>query len=257
MSYGDSCSRTASGSPCASASTGWRSSSTGGRLLVFGALLLLGVGVARSKGPRDVRRPRPGRAACSSSASRDRADGCELAQRGIPRHEPAGDEGRRPPQQALGRQLAREDQRRGARPEPLRAHVRLRRSRHRHGDRGDGRQVPDAARVIAFKKEILNQKHDLEFEQMRPPVCPPLRAARRHRPAPPPWGSQAATATVPAGGAAPAAALPSPCARPAGPRTMTPAEVTQTLAGLADLRDRGAITPEEYEAKKADLLGRL
>jgi len=41
------------------------------------------------------------------------------------------------------------------------------------------------------------------------------------------------------------------------PRSMTPAEVTQTLAGLADLRDRGAITPEEFEAKKADLLGRL
>ena len=34
-------------------------------------------------------------------------------------------------------------------------------------------------------------------------------------------------------------------------------EVTQTLARLADLRDRGAITPEEYEAKKAELLGRL
>jgi hypothetical protein len=26
---------------------------------------------------------------------------------------------------------------------------------------------------------------------------------------------------------------------------------------LADLRDRGAITPEEYEHKKADLLSRL
>ena len=26
---------------------------------------------------------------------------------------------------------------------------------------------------------------------------------------------------------------------------------------LADLRDRGAITPEEYEAKKAELLDRL
>ena len=34
-----------------------------------------------------------------------------------------------------------------------------------------------------------------------------------------------------------------------------PDEVTRTLANLADLRDRGAITPEEYEAKKADLLG--
>jgi hypothetical protein len=33
--------------------------------------------------------------------------------------------------------------------------------------------------------------------------------------------------------------------------------VTQTLSRLADLRDRGAITPEEYEAKKTELLGRL
>ena len=40
----------------------------------------------------------------------------------------------------------------------------------------------------------------------------------------------------------------------AAPRA-DPDEVTRTLASLADLRDRGAITAEEYEAKKADLLG--
>ena len=34
-------------------------------------------------------------------------------------------------------------------------------------------------------------------------------------------------------------------------------QITQTLARLADLRDRGAITSEEYEAKKAELLSRL
>ena len=34
-------------------------------------------------------------------------------------------------------------------------------------------------------------------------------------------------------------------------------EVTRTLGALADLRDRGAITPEEYEAKKRELLARL
>ncbi|MFL5770553.1 MAG: SHOCT domain-containing protein, partial [Chloroflexota bacterium] len=34
-------------------------------------------------------------------------------------------------------------------------------------------------------------------------------------------------------------------------------EVTQTLNSLADLRDRGAISPEEFERKKADLLARL
>jgi hypothetical protein len=38
---------------------------------------------------------------------------------------------------------------------------------------------------------------------------------------------------------------------------MTPDELTRTLASLADLRDRGAISAEEYEAKKADLLRRL
>jgi hypothetical protein len=38
---------------------------------------------------------------------------------------------------------------------------------------------------------------------------------------------------------------------------MSPDDVTRTLASLADLRDRGAISAEEYEAKKADLLGRL
>jgi len=34
-------------------------------------------------------------------------------------------------------------------------------------------------------------------------------------------------------------------------------DVTATLARLADLRDKGAITPADYEAKKAELLGRL
>jgi hypothetical protein len=33
--------------------------------------------------------------------------------------------------------------------------------------------------------------------------------------------------------------------------------VTQTLNSLADLRDRGAISNDEFERKKADLLGRL
>jgi uncharacterized membrane protein YdbT with pleckstrin-like domain len=34
-------------------------------------------------------------------------------------------------------------------------------------------------------------------------------------------------------------------------------DVAATLSKLADLRDKGAITPAEYEAKKAELLGRL
>ena len=43
----------------------------------------------------------------------------------------------------------------------------------------------------------------------------------------------------------------------AAAREMTSDEVTATLSRLADLRDKGAITPAEYEAKKADLLGRI
>ena len=37
----------------------------------------------------------------------------------------------------------------------------------------------------------------------------------------------------------------------------TPADPAAALSSLADLRDRGAITPEEYEAKKSELLARM
>ena len=41
------------------------------------------------------------------------------------------------------------------------------------------------------------------------------------------------------------------------PATSSPGEILDVLARLADLRDRGAITTAEYEAKKAELLARL
>jgi hypothetical protein len=92
-----------------------------------------------------------------------------------------------------------------------------------------------------FKREMLNQKHELEGEYSRP-TSPPLRAAAAPGPSAP---------AAPAGPTAPSQAS----AAPATP--MTPDEVTRTLAGLADLRDRGAITDAEYERKKAELLARL
>jgi hypothetical protein len=59
----------------------------------------------------------------------------------------------------------------------------------------------------------------------------------------------------PAPGVAPA---PAPSASsPAARAELTADEVTRTLGSLADLRDRGAISADEYEAKKADLLRRL
>jgi hypothetical protein len=38
---------------------------------------------------------------------------------------------------------------------------------------------------------------------------------------------------------------------------MTADEITAAIEDLANLRDRGAISAEEFEAKKADLLARL
>jgi Bacterial PH domain/Short C-terminal domain len=97
-----------------------------------------------------------------------------------------------------------------------------------------------------FKRQMLNMKHELEGEFSRPMPSPPLRAA--------PVGAAAAQgAAVYEGGGAVAA----PPAAPAGPRQMTADEVTRALASLADLRDRGAISTEEYDAKKSDLLARL
>ena len=90
-----------------------------------------------------------------------------------------------------------------------------------------------------FKRAMLDAKHDLELELSgaRPMPGPALRAGAAS-PAPGGVGGSGAGATP-------------------GPASMTADDVTRTLASLADLRDRGAISAEEYEAKKADLLRRL
>jgi hypothetical protein len=105
-----------------------------------------------------------------------------------------------------------------------------------------------------FKRAMLESKHELELELSgaRPLPSPPLRAA------PPP---AAASPDAPVA-AAPPRPEPAPAGAAAatagaGAATMSADEVTRTLASLADLRDRGAISAEEYEAKKADLLRRL
>lgn len=102
-----------------------------------------------------------------------------------------------------------------------------------------------------FKKVMLTQKHNLETEFVygRQP-SPPLRAAESQpeaRPAPPSPVFQAQPAPTPP--------APSPMSETVDEDVSL--EVTQTLPRLADLRDQGAITPEEYEQKKDELLGRL
>lgn len=125
-------------------------------------------------------------------------------------------------------------------------------------------------RPVEFKKAMLDAKYEYEREiaGMGQPVSPPLREAAA--PAPPPEApserpSEPGPSTAAAPGPEPAAVPP-----PAGPSDETvstvmgaqpgqlsPDELTRTLSSLADLRDRGAISNEEYERKKADLLGRL
>jgi uncharacterized membrane protein YdbT with pleckstrin-like domain len=84
--------------------------------------------------------------------------------------------------------------------------------------------------VDAFQREILEQKTGADSAGRGPAAEPPTPAA-----------STVAASTVAASTAASASS----------------AEITATLGELARLRDAGAITSEDYEAKKAELLARL
>ena len=112
-----------------------------------------------------------------------------------------------------------------------------------------------------FKRTMLESKHELELELSgaRPLPSPPLRAAPADGSAAPP--APGAPAAPPAEAPAAAPATPPPATPPPAPAPgaaqMSADEVTRTLSSLADLHERGAISTEEYEAKKADLLRRL
>jgi membrane protein YdbS with pleckstrin-like domain len=90
-----------------------------------------------------------------------------------------------------------------------------------------------------FKKAMIEAKHELEVEVARP-VMPPIR-------------SEPAVAVAPV--AAPVAAPPAPV--PAAPAAPPSTDIGAALDRLGDLRDRGLITPEEYAAKRQELLDRL
>jgi membrane protein YdbS with pleckstrin-like domain len=112
---------------------------------------------------------------------------------------------------------------------------------------------------VRFKIAMLNQKEKLE----RPDLAPPPRmqsptqmpAMQRAEPMPPRAGSDR-VAEVPMGGAPTHSSAPVAAAAQTTPPTAAD-QLTATLESLASLRERGLITPEEYEAKKRDLLGRM
>ena len=104
---------------------------------------------------------------------------------------------------------------------------------------------------VQFKKTMLDVKHEYELEMNRGPVpsSPPLRASTE---------SYESVADDTSSVDVPPAPAPAPVTPPPPePARMSADEVTRTLASLAQLRDNGAISPEDYEQKKADLLGRI
>lgn len=110
-----------------------------------------------------------------------------------------------------------------------------------------------------FKRAMLEAKHELEIELTRP-TMPPLRATEPVPPVAPPEPVEAeppiAPSTTPE--PAPSADVPAPAQAPATTHSeMRGNDVANALERLADLRDRGIVTPEEFEAKKRELLERL
>ena len=112
---------------------------------------------------------------------------------------------------------------------------------------------PMIADPVQFKKAMFDQKQMLENPELAQPryqraaEAPPMQRAD---PMPPRAGSDrvAVHADAP---------TPSPPAAPAAEPRSSGEELSTTLERLAGLRDKGLITPEEYEAKKAQILERM
>jgi hypothetical protein len=114
---------------------------------------------------------------------------------------------------------------------------------------------PMLAEPVKFKVAMLNQKERLEFPDLAPP--PVQRPAaqpsmQRADPMPPRAGSDRVSEVHPEPmPPAPAPTAAEPAAAGSG------SQLASTLESLAGLRDKGLITPEEYEAKKRELLERM
>jgi hypothetical protein len=116
---------------------------------------------------------------------------------------------------------------------------------------------PMLAEPVKFKVAMLNQKERLEFPDLAPPRVQrpaPAPQMQRAEPMPPRAGSDRVSEVRPEPAPVPAAD-PAPAPAPAAPDSA--GQLASTLESLASLRDKGLITPEEYEAKKRDILERM
>ena len=112
---------------------------------------------------------------------------------------------------------------------------------------------PMIADPVEFKKAMFDQKQMLEQPELARPRYQRAADAPEMRPAepmPPRAGSD--RVAIHGGDAAP----PATAAATPEPRSAAD-DLGATLERLAGLRDKGLITPEEYEAKKRDLLERM
>ncbi len=137
----------------------------------------------------------------------------------------------------------------------------------------------------AFKKAMIEAKHELALELERP-TAPPIRstgsgtavsaatAAGQPTPTPTPaptltgdepaadtaipgWGTSEASPATPGPGAGASPASAPQAAPPVASAGQSSGAVADALDRLADLHDRGVVTDEEFEAKKRELLDRL
>ena len=127
-----------------------------------------------------------------------------------------------------------------------------------HAGIGD---FPMIAEPVAFKIAMLNQKELLERPDLAPARRQQGREATpdyRREALPPRAGSDRVSqvAYEDEQAAAPVAAAPAPAAPPAEPARAAE-DPGATLERLATLRDKGLITPEEYELKKQQILERF
>jgi membrane protein YdbS with pleckstrin-like domain len=122
------------------------------------------------------------------------------------------------------------------------------------------------AEPVKFKIAMLNAKEQLENPNLsRPPAQRPGPAPdmQRAEPMAPRAGSDRVHEVRDQPGSSPmaAAASATPLAPAPPPSPSVPPsagdQLASTLESLAGLRDRGLITPEEYDAKKRDLLERM
>ena len=120
---------------------------------------------------------------------------------------------------------------------------------------------PMIADPVDFKKAMFDQKHMMENPDLAPPRyqrAQEVPEMQRAEPMPPRAGSDRVAVYDEEGAPAPAQTEPAaPSAPPPAPAAPSAEDVGATLERLAGLRDKGLITPEEYEAKKRDLLERM